>query len=97
LSDDSYYGCFDYVPRQRPYAGWAAPFVTGHRYKIHWGNGNRQISSFKISLSERWTNEDGEIVLFSNFSTPIDEFKVTVDGETVIPNNTISRLDRYFG
>ena len=26
-----------YKTKKAPMKGWAVPFVTGHKYKIHWG------------------------------------------------------------
>lgn len=26
-----------FKPKSDPMNGWATPFVTGHKYKIHWG------------------------------------------------------------
>ena len=33
--------------------GWALPYVTGHRYRVHWESG-LDFASMKIEVSERW-------------------------------------------
>lgn len=37
LLNESNYGSFEFRPKLDPVSGWATPFVTGHKYKIHWG------------------------------------------------------------
>jgi len=34
--DRSNYGLIRFKDKQDPNMGWAFPFVTGHKYKIHW-------------------------------------------------------------
>lgn len=34
--DKSNYGFVNYKEKSGP-AGWATPFITGHKYKMHWG------------------------------------------------------------
>jgi hypothetical protein len=31
------YGSIIFKPKQDPMNGWATPFVTGHKYKFHFG------------------------------------------------------------
>lgn len=37
IDDRSNYGTIKFLPKIDPMNGWATPFVTGHKYKIHWG------------------------------------------------------------
>ena len=36
-----------------PGNGWAVPYVTGHRYRVHWGEG-LDFTKMKMEVSERW-------------------------------------------
>jgi hypothetical protein len=37
IDDKSNYGTINFKPDLSPKNAWATPFVTGHKYKIHWG------------------------------------------------------------
>jgi hypothetical protein len=37
LVDAANYGSIDWKKLKDPSRGWATPFVTGHKYKLHWG------------------------------------------------------------
>lgn len=37
IDDAANYGSVDYKLHADPSKGWATPFVTGHKYKLHWG------------------------------------------------------------
>lgn len=37
IDDKSNYGTIIFKSKLAPGDGWATPFVTGHKYKIHWG------------------------------------------------------------
>jgi hypothetical protein len=39
LLEKANYGMMEFRPKLDPANGWAVPFVTGHKYKIHWGTG----------------------------------------------------------
>jgi hypothetical protein len=40
--------------KQNPMNGWAIPFVTGHKYKIHWGQTGLDYDQMTVDPSERW-------------------------------------------
>ena len=42
------------------------PYVTGHRYRIHWGE-NNDFEMMHIELSERWTPNDLNFHFMTNF------------------------------
>lgn len=68
--------------------GWALPFVTGHKYKIHWGFTGLDFEEMKVTLSERWRSTDKSIYLVHNFTDVREAINVTVNNE-LIANNTI--------
>lgn len=37
IEDRSNYGTILFKPKSDPGNGWATPFVTGHKYKFHFG------------------------------------------------------------
>ena len=37
IEDRNNYGTIEFKPKQDPMNGWATPFVTGHKYKFHFG------------------------------------------------------------
>lgn len=37
IDDTEKYGTIPWKAKHTPVNGWATPFVTGHKYKIHWG------------------------------------------------------------
>lgn len=39
LEDAANYGKLEWRKKLKPSASWPTPFVTGHKYKIHWGTG----------------------------------------------------------
>ena len=43
-----------YKPKLDPAHGWATPFVTGHKYKIHWGQTGLDYDQMTVDPSERW-------------------------------------------
>jgi hypothetical protein len=38
-NDSTNYANVPFKPKRDPSDGWAIPFVTNHKYKIHWGYG----------------------------------------------------------
>jgi len=43
------------------------PYVTGHRYRLHWGD-NNDIEKMNIEISERWTPNDLNLHFMTNFT-----------------------------
>jgi len=40
-----------------PSRAWAFPVVTGHKYKLHWGQG-LDWTNMQMDLSQMWTPRD---------------------------------------
>lgn len=53
---------------------WAMPYVTNHRYKIHWRNG-LDWEKMRITLSERWVPSDHNLGIVMNHT----DVRVKVD------------------
>jgi hypothetical protein len=52
------YSSMPFQAKGSPSNGWSIPFITGHKYKIHWGNVGLDFDQMTIGISERWTPED---------------------------------------
>ena len=50
-----------------PKNGWAVPYVTGHKYKIHWRNGI-DFTQMQVDQSNRWKSTDKPVYLVYNFT-----------------------------
>jgi hypothetical protein len=48
-------------------ASWAVPFVTGHKYRIHWGWANDFVT-MTATPSNRWLPDDKNIHFMTNFT-----------------------------
>lgn len=81
LNNKSNYGTIMFKQFHTPSNGWATPFVTGHKYKIHFGMTGLDYEELKIDLSAHWQEWDKPIYLVHNWTdvrAAID-FKVGVN------------------
>ena len=53
LDDKDNYSLVPFKLKLNPSNGHAMPFVTGHRYHIHWQSG-LDFTKMKVEVSERW-------------------------------------------
>jgi len=51
------YGIVPFKDKQDPSAGWAMPYITGHRYRMHWNSG-LDFDKLTIDPSIKWTDGD---------------------------------------
>jgi hypothetical protein len=73
---------------------WATPFVTGHKYKIHWGQTGIDFETMTVVLSEKWEETDKALWLVHNYTDV--RSNITVHDESLnitYENNTISGTD----
>lgn len=70
-----------------PKNGWAVPYVTGHKYKVHWRYG-LDFTDLQIDQSIRWQSADKNVYLVFNFTDVREkvEFKI---GNDIIDNTTL--------
>lgn len=52
------------------------PFVTGHKYHIHWGIG-LDFERMYVTLSDRWTADDNVINFHTNYTDVRETFNIT--------------------
>jgi hypothetical protein len=67
--------------KKKTIKGWAIPWITGHKYKIHWGTTGIDFEEMRLTLSERWEENDKPIILVHNFTDVREDYIVTAGGE----------------
>jgi len=67
LEDAANYGKLEWRKKLKPSASWPTPFVTGHKYKIHWGTG-LDFEEMVTYMSKEWLPTDKSIYLVHNFT-----------------------------
>ena len=74
--------------------GWTVPFVTGHKYKIHWGTNGIDWTQMEVRLSEKWTETDKSIHFVHNFTAVREKFDVSMTtNHTELDLNTAQFAD----
>ena len=68
IDDRSNHGTIIYKSKLDPKDGWATPFVTGHKYKFHFGLTGIDFERVQLSMSERWVDTDKPIYFVHNFT-----------------------------
>lgn len=63
----SSYSIVPFRPKLDPTNGWAMPFVTGHKYKLHWRYG-LDFTEMRIDLSPHWKTDDKDLYIVHNFT-----------------------------
>ena len=86
-----------------PGNGWAVPFVTKHKYHIHWGIG-LDFEQMMVYISERWEENDEKIIFHTNYTDVREAFNFTnmatgeqirVDGMLTVSENDLESGDHY--
>ena len=67
LDDEGNYSVVPFRDKLKPNNAWAMPFVTGHRYRVHWGEG-LDFTQMAVEVSERWEEEDNYAWFSTNFT-----------------------------
>lgn len=94
LDNKTEYSTMAFKKSGDPSNGWATPFVTGHKYKIHFGMTGLDYEELTIDASERWEDGDKSIYLVHNWTDVRQaiDFKVGVNGQSngfLFENDTI--------
>jgi len=79
-----------FKPKLDPVKGWATPFVTGHKYRIHFGMTGINFENLRVTSSERWEETDKNIHFTHNFTDVRAAIEVKRDGKVIL-NNTIGK------
>jgi hypothetical protein len=56
--------------------GWAMPYVTGKRYRLHWEAG-LDFDEMKMEVSPLWDENDENTFLVFNFTQPREAVNFT--------------------
>lgn len=98
LDDITKYSIVSYMDNLSPkQKGWNIPFVTGHKYKIHWGDHGEDFTQLQISVPEQWKEDDKDVRLVHNFTSVKEKLLVTVDDVKIVKNDSITRYDNFLG
>jgi len=66
--DRSNYAYIAFKDKSNPANSWTLPFVTGHKYKIHWGNSGIDYEKMNIDIVGRWEETDKNIIFMHNYT-----------------------------
>lgn len=88
LESDSNYSVVPYKDKGDPMNGWAMPYVTGHRYRLHWESG-LDFDEMYVQASERWEAEDLNIFMVFNFTASREAVNFTSSGNEQNANNSL--------
>lgn len=66
--DKEYFSNMEFKAISKPSNGWAVPYVTGHKYRIHWGETPLDFTKMMFEQSEQWESTDSPIHFVSNFT-----------------------------
>lgn len=82
------YATIMFKPKINPMNAWATPFVTGHKYKIHWGVTGLDFEKMRLTMSKKWEDTDKSIYLVHNFTDVRAAVTSKFNGQ-LVDNNTI--------
>ena len=88
LATKTNFAAIPFKPKLKPKSAWATPFVTGHKYRFHFGETGINFESLRLTTSVRWEETDKPLYFVHNFTDVRAAIDVQLDGK-VIANNTI--------
>ena len=77
---------------KKDYETWSAAFVTGHKYKVHWGHTGIDFEKLQARVSERWEETDKVIHMVHNHTDVRASITVT-DSSIGVLMKTIPSLE----
>ena len=77
LDDEVNYSTVIFKESLKPSNGWAMPYVTNHKYRIHWAEG-LDFTRMRMEVSERWKDTDFNTFFQTNFTDTREAINVTV-------------------
>ena len=88
IKDKKNFSTIIFKSKLDPKNGWATPFVTGHKYRIHFGMTGINFENLKVTTSERWEATDKNIHFTHNFTDVRAAIDVKLNGK-IIANATL--------
>ena len=82
LDDIVNYSEIEFKDKLKPSNGWAVPYITGHKYRLHWLRG-LDFERMQMELSERWETTDLNTYFVTNFTETREAVNIssTITGE----------------
>jgi len=56
---------------------WTLPWVTGHKYKIHWAVTGIDFEKIKVEISDKYLETDKNVYIVHNFTDVRGAMNVT--------------------
>jgi len=72
----------------KPMNSWTIWYVTGHKYKIHWGQTGLDWDTMSMTTSEMYRPEDKPIYFVHNYTEPRELIQMEMEG-VEMENDTI--------
>ena len=69
------------------------PYVTKHKYKVHWEYG-LDFTSMELDITTRWQKSDSDLYLIFNFTDERGRVDV-ITGNLTVPNATLLHKPEY--
>lgn len=66
---------------------WPVPFVTGHKYRMHFGWAN-DFETMTVTPSNRWTPSDKNVHIMTNFTDVRVAINVTTNKNALVANTS---------
>jgi hypothetical protein len=89
LADKSNWGTIKFTEKLDPGNSNVVPFITGHKYRFHFGVTGINFENMNVEFNENWDQSDKHIYLVHNFSDVRAAINATVEGTGQIMNDTI--------
>lgn len=89
LANGSAYSVIPFKQIGNPGNGWAVPFVTKHKYKIHWGT-SLDFNGMQCDISDQWATTDYNLNLAFNFTEARARVNITTDGGLILNTTLIT-------
>jgi hypothetical protein len=83
------YSVVPWRAKTNPAKGWAIPFVTGKKYKIHWQKGI-DFTKMWIDLSPLWSPADKDLYLIHNFTDTRSKIDFLTGGDNILSGSLLS-------
>lgn len=78
LDSEDNYSLIIFKKSLKPEFGWAAPYVTGHKYRVHWRRG-LDFERMQFEVSERWEPTDLNTFFNLNFTETREAVNFTTE------------------
>jgi len=93
IADKSKYTTINFKIFERPMSAWTAPYVVGHKYKIHWGKVGLDFENMKVQISDQYKPEDKSIYLVHNFTDVRAKYDIKLDGGELMKEDSIAEKE----